>query len=71
MSKCRGDVAANLAETLTPQEDITLEMSRADSSASFIIPCVAVVKCLLESEGPNSRGIKPLRKTMLESLEIR
>ena len=65
------DVAANLAETLTPLEDITLEMSKADSSASCIIPCVAVLKCLLESEGPNSRGIKTLRKTMLESLEKR
>lgn len=59
-------MAANLAETLTPMEEITLEMSKADSSASCIIPCVAVLRCLLESQGPTSRGIQTLRKTMLE-----
>ncbi|XP_065130356.2 zinc finger BED domain-containing protein 4-like [Paramisgurnus dabryanus] len=65
------DVAANLAETLTPLEEITKEMSKADSSASCIIPCVGVLKCLLESQGPTSKGIQTLRKTMLESLNKR
>lgn len=65
------DVAANLVETLTPLEEVTQEMSKADSSASSIIPCVAVLRCLLESQGPTSKGIQTLRKTMLESLEKR
>lgn len=63
------DLAANLEETLTPLEEITLEMRKADSSASCIISCVAVV--MLQSEGPNTAGIKTLRKIMLESLEKR
>ncbi len=62
------DVAANLVETLTPLEEIRLEMSKADSSASCVIPCAAVLRCLLETEGPSSKGIKTLRNTMLESL---
>lgn len=59
------DVAANL----TPLEETALETSKADSSASCIIPCVAMLRGLLESQGPTSRGIQTLRKTMLESLE--
>lgn len=35
-------MAANLVETLTPLEEITCKMSEEDSSASCIIPCVAV-----------------------------
>lgn len=62
-------MAANLMETLTPLKEIAIEISKADSSASCIIPCVAVLRLLLESEGPISSGIKTLSKTMLESLK--
>lgn len=65
------DVAANLVETLTPLEQVTNELSRADASASCIIPNISVLKQVLMSEGPTTRGIQTLRKTMLESLERR
>lgn len=61
------DVAANLAENLTPLEEITQEISKADSSASCIIPCVAVLRFLLESQGLTSKDVQ----TMLESLDKR
>ncbi len=46
-------MAVNLVVTLTPLEEMTLEMSKVDSSAYCIIPCAAVLRCLLETEGPN------------------
>ncbi|XP_030008124.1 zinc finger BED domain-containing protein 4-like [Sphaeramia orbicularis] len=65
------DVAANLVETLTPLEEVSNELSKAGASASCIIPNISVLKQLLMSEGPTSRGIQTLRKTMLESLAKR
>lgn len=59
------DVAANLAKTRTPLEEISLEMSKVGSSACVMLS-VAVLRCLLESQGPTSRGAQTLRKTMLE-----
>lgn len=64
-------IASNLAETLGPLEEVTLEFSREDSSTSCILPCLAVLQCLLESEGPTTRGIQTTRKFMLDSLQKR
>uniref|UniRef100_UPI00358DF1F0 zinc finger BED domain-containing protein 4-like n=1 Tax=Myxine glutinosa TaxID=7769 RepID=UPI00358DF1F0 len=65
------DIVSSLVETLTPFEEITLEMSKAKSSASSIIPSLAVLKQLLQSQRPNTRGIRTLRSTMLLSLTKR
>jgi hypothetical protein len=62
------DLVANLVETLIPIEEVTLEVSSSSSSASSIIPCVGVLKMLLEDEGPRTTGIKTLRQGMKESL---
>ena len=64
-------IASNLAETLWPLEEVTLEFSREDLFTSCILPCTAVLRRLLESEGPASRGIQTLRKTMPDSLQKR
>lgn len=64
-------IVSNLAETLGPLEEVTLEFSREDSSTSCIIPCLAVLQHLLESEGPTTRGIQTTRKFMLDSLQKR
>ena len=61
----------NLIDTLSPLEQVTLEMSRPDSSISCIIPSIAVLKMLLEVEGAKTRGIKTLCNTMLDSLKAR
>ncbi|XP_060796685.1 zinc finger BED domain-containing protein 4-like [Neoarius graeffei] len=61
----------NLIATLSPLEQVTLEMSRSDSTISCIIPCVTVLKMLLETEGPKTREIRTLRDTMLNSLKDR
>ncbi|XP_049447489.1 zinc finger BED domain-containing protein 4-like [Epinephelus fuscoguttatus] len=61
----------NLIATLSPLEQITLEMSRSDSTISCIIPCITVLKMLLEAEGAKTRGIGTLRETMLNSLKAR
>lgn len=53
---------SNLAETLGPLEEVTLEFSRAPC----ILTCTAVLRRLLES-----RGIQTMRKTMLDSLQKR
>uniref|UniRef100_A0A0K2VJE5 Zinc finger BED domaincontaining protein 4like [Oreochromis niloticus] n=1 Tax=Lepeophtheirus salmonis TaxID=72036 RepID=A0A0K2VJE5_LEPSM len=58
-------IASNLADTLGPLEEMTLEFSREDSSTSFILPCPVVLHRLLESEGPTTRSIQ----TMLNSLQ--
>ena len=60
-----------LIATLSPLEQITLEMSRSDSTISCIIPCITVLKMLLEAEGAKARGIGTLRATMLDSLKAR
>lgn len=65
------DIMANLIETLAPLEEVTLEMSHSESSASCVIPSVSVLKMMLQQEGPSSAGIKTLRKTMLDSLTKR
>ena len=66
------DIIANLIDTLEPVEEVTLEISRSEASISSVIPSIAVLKMLLQSEGPpNTRGIKTLRETMLQSLEKR
>ena len=64
-------IASNLAETLGPLEEVTLEFSRADSSTFCILPCTEVLHRLLESEGPTTRGIQTMRKAMLNSLQKR
>ena len=56
---------------LGPLEEVTVEFSSADTSTSCILPCTAVLCRLLESEGPATRGIQTMRKTMLDSLQKR
>lgn len=46
------DIISNLIETLGPIEEVTLEMSKAEASVSSIIPSIAVLKMLLQAEGP-------------------
>ncbi|XP_040271834.1 LOW QUALITY PROTEIN: zinc finger BED domain-containing protein 4-like [Bufo bufo] len=66
------EIVANLIQTLLPIEEVTLEVSHNDSSVSSVIPCVRVLKMLLqENEGPTTRGIKTLREVMKESLNKR
>lgn len=65
------DIISNLIETLGHIEEVTLEMSKAEASVSSIIPSIAVLKMLLQAEGPTTRGIGTLRETMLQSLEKR
>lgn len=62
------DIVSNLIETLIPIEEVTLEVSYNNSSASSIIPCVTVLKMLLEDKGPSTQGIRTLREVMRESL---
>ncbi|XP_073726190.1 zinc finger BED domain-containing protein 4-like [Misgurnus anguillicaudatus] len=64
-------LVGNLIDTLKPLEQVTLEMSKSDSSISCIIPSITVLKMLLEVEGAKARGIKTLRDTMLDSLKAR
>ncbi|XP_073689317.1 zinc finger BED domain-containing protein 4-like [Garra rufa] len=65
------DIVSNLIDTLEPVEEVTLEISRAEASISSVIPNIAVLKMVLQAEGPNTRGIKTLRDTMLQSLQKR
>ncbi len=62
------NIFSNLIDTFSSVEEVTLEMSRYDSSASCIIPSVKVMKMLLSSKGSSSHGIKTMRQEMLESL---
>lgn len=71
LSASQWDIVCNLIDTLTPLEEITLEMSHSESSAACIIPSVSVLKLMLQAEGPYTGGIKTLRKTMLDSLSKR
>lgn len=65
------DLVSNLIETLLPIEEVTLQVSHSNSSASCIIPCLTVLKMLLQDEGPSAKGIGTLRQVMTESLEKR
>ncbi|KAM8934218.1 zinc finger BED domain-containing protein 4-like [Pelodytes ibericus] len=66
------EIVANLIQTLLPIDEVTLEVSHNDSSVSSVIPCVRVLKMLLqENEGSTTRGIKTLREVMKESLNKR
>lgn len=65
------DIVSNLIDTLGPIEEVTFEMSKAEASMSCIIPSIAVLKMVLQAEGPTTRGIKTLRETMLQSLDRR
>lgn len=65
------DIVSNLIGTLEPVEEVTLEVSRSDASIASVIPSIAVLKMMLQAEGPNTRGIQTLRQTMLQSLEKR
>ncbi|XP_078112300.1 zinc finger BED domain-containing protein 4-like [Sander vitreus] len=64
-------LVGNLIDTLSPLEQVTLEIGRSDSSISCIIPSITVLKMLLEVKGAKARGIKTLRDTMLDSLKAR
>lgn len=46
-------------------------MSQSDASTSCIIPSIAVLKMILKADGPGTKGIKTMRQTLLQSLEIR
>lgn len=65
------DIVSNLIDALEPVEKVTLEISRSEASISSVIPSIAVLKMVLQAEGPNTRGIKTLRETMLQSLQKR
>ncbi|XP_049434779.1 zinc finger BED domain-containing protein 4-like [Epinephelus fuscoguttatus] len=62
------DIVSNLVETLIPIEEVTLEVSSNSASASCIIPCLAVLKMLLQDGGPSTQGIGTLMQAMRESL---
>ncbi|KAL1256427.1 hypothetical protein QQF64_011972 [Cirrhinus molitorella] len=65
------DIVSKLVETLIPIEEVTLQVSYSNSSASSIIPCITVLKMLLEDKGPSTQGIGTLREVMRESLTKR
>ncbi|XP_042578953.1 zinc finger BED domain-containing protein 4-like [Cyprinus carpio] len=71
LSADQWSIFSNLIETLSTVEEVTLEMSHYDSSASCIIPSVKVLKMLLSSQGPPLMGFKTMRQEMLESLTRR
>ena len=56
------EIVSNLVETLIPIKEVTLEVSSNDSSAFCIIPCVTVLKMLLQDEGPSTQNISTLRE---------
>ncbi|XP_030640801.1 zinc finger BED domain-containing protein 4-like [Chanos chanos] len=66
------DIVSNLVETLLLVEEVTLDVSQNTSSLSCIIPCLTVLKMLLQDdEGPSTRGIGTLKQVMRESLSKR
>lgn len=65
------DIVSKLVLTLSPFEEVTKELSRNDTSASCILPILAVLKLQLQQQGENTRGIQTLRSTMLQSLTRR
>lgn len=65
------DLVSDLIETLLPIEEVT-QVSHSNSPASCIIPCLTVLKMLLQDdEGPSTKGIRTLRQAMRESLDKR
>ncbi|KAJ4939782.1 hypothetical protein JOQ06_029218, partial [Pogonophryne albipinna] len=62
------DIVSNVVKTLIPKEEVTLEVSHNNSSASCIIPCLTVLKMLFQGEGPSTQDIRTLRQVMRESL---
>lgn len=71
LSAAQWDIVANLLETLTPLEELTLEMSQSEASAACIIPTVTILKLMLQARGPSTTGIQTLRETMLKSVTKR
>lgn len=65
------DIVSNLIDTVEPVEEVTLEISRSEASISSVIPSIAVLMMVLQAESLNTRGIKTLRETMLQSLQKR
>lgn len=66
------DLVSNLIETLLPIEEVTLQVSHSNSSASCIIPCLTVLKMLLQDDkGPSTKNIRTLRQAMRESQDKR
>nr|XP_039247688.1 zinc finger BED domain-containing protein 4-like [Styela clava] len=65
------EIGEKLIATLKPFDDITLEVSKATASISIIIPSVNVLKMLLESVGPSTRGIQTMRTELLDGLNRR
>lgn len=62
-------IVSNLVETLIPKEEVTLEVSHYNASASCIIACLAVLKMLLQNnEGPSTQAIGTLKQVMRENL---
>lgn len=52
------DIISNVIDTLGPIEEATLDISKAEASISCIIPCIAVLKMVLQAEGHTTRGPK-------------
>lgn len=71
LSSDQWDIVSNLIDTLEPIEEVTLEVSKSEASISCVIPSIAVLKMILQTEGPNTIGIKTLREPMLQSLQRR
>ncbi|XP_041946911.1 LOW QUALITY PROTEIN: zinc finger BED domain-containing protein 4-like [Alosa sapidissima] len=71
LSPDQWDIVSNLIDTLEPMEEVTLEVSKSEASISCVIPSIAVLKMILQTEGPNTIGIKTLRDSMLQSLQRR
>nr|XP_002125943.3 zinc finger BED domain-containing protein 4-like [Ciona intestinalis] len=62
------ELVAKLVALLTPFETITLEISHSEASASCILPSIAVLKALLQSDNEATFGIGTIKGTMCESL---
>lgn len=67
------EVANKIVEILSPIEEITFQVSRADSAISCIIPSVRVLKKFFEDKekSDTSTGVKTMISTMLQSLNKR
>ncbi len=56
------DIVSNLIDALEPVGKVTPEISRSEASISSVIPSIAVLKMVLQAEGPNTRGIKHFKR---------
>lgn len=65
------DLVSSLIEILVPIEEVTLQVSHSDSSASCIIPCIAVLEVLLQDEADTTSIIGSLRQVMIKSMDRR